>query len=158
MCESVYCIDETTPSFSPNGAVFSWFHHSDVAISFHNTGHWLFLASRWNCLRFLWSRFSPCCPLFWLWLLFRLRCEWWTHHPWGYKSTQKLGFIAVKHRQTAMFLFHCEHSCLMSKFSVNMPTTSATSRTFSRRSSSTILWIFFTISGAVISFCRPLRC
>ena len=52
------------------------------------------------------------------------------------------------------------HSFLMSKFPFNMrctalfdmPTMSASSHTFSRRSSSTILWIFFTSLG------QPLRC
>ncbi|GFY35172.1 uncharacterized protein TNCV_5045471 [Trichonephila clavipes] len=38
-----------------------------------------------------------------------------------------------------------------------MPSMSACSRTFSRRSSNTTLWIFFTISEVVTSFGRPLR-
>ena len=59
-----------------------------------------------------------------------------------------------------------EHSFFMSKFSVNMqctalfemPIISASSRTFIRRSSNNILWIFITILVAVTSFGRPLRC
>ena len=58
------------------------------------------------------------------------------------------------------------HSFLMRRFSVNMrcialfemPTMSASSRTFSQRSSNTILWIFLTISVVVTSFGRPQRC
>ena len=61
---------------------------------------------------------------------------------------------------------HLAHSFLMSKFSVNMwrtalfvmPTMSTRSRSFSRRSSNTILWTFFTISVLVTSFVQPLRC
>ena len=91
---------------------------------------------------------------------------------------QKVGFIAVKHRQTLKTSSrrccsivgkrgtHLAHSFLKSKFSVNMrctalfemPTMSASLRTFSWRSSNTILWIFFTISVVVTSFGRPLWC
>jgi uncharacterized membrane protein len=39
-----------------------------------------------------------------------------------------------------------------------MPIMSATSRNFNRRLSNTIFWIYFTISGVVTSFGRPLRC
>ena len=61
---------------------------------------------------------------------------------------------------------HLAYSFFMPKFSVNMrctplfemPNMSAISRTFSGRSSNTLLWIFFTIPGVVTSFGRPLRC
>ena len=61
---------------------------------------------------------------------------------------------------------HLAQSFLMIKFVVGMrctalfemPTMSGSSRTFSRRSSNMILWIFFTISVVVTSFCRPFRC
>ena len=61
---------------------------------------------------------------------------------------------------------HLAHSFLMSKFSVDirrtalfeMPTMSATSHSFSPRSSNTILWIFFTIPVVATSFGWPLRC
>ena len=138
------------------------------------------LARRRNCLRLIWSLFSPFSPLFWLFL--RLMCEvidpCFIH---GYESTENIGFITVKHRQTldwniptTLFLFHCEltrhPSCAqlshVYKFSVNMrctalfvmPTMSASWRTFSLRSYNTILWIFFTISVVVTSFGRSLRC
>ena len=117
-------------------------------------------------------------------LLRRLRCVVMTPcFIHGYEPAPKSGFIAVKHRQTldwnipmALFLFHCErtrhpwthleHSFLMSKFSVNMrytelfetPTMSASSRIISRRSSNTILWIFFTISVVITSFGQALWC
>ncbi|GFW73743.1 hypothetical protein TNCV_1541971 [Trichonephila clavipes] len=39
-----------------------------------------------------------------------------------------------------------------------MLTMSASSCTFSRRSSSTALWNFFIVSGVVTSFVRPQRC
>ena len=39
-----------------------------------------------------------------------------------------------------------------------MSTVSVSSLTFSRWSSNIILWIFFTISGVVTSFGRPLQC
>ena len=76
-------------------------------------------------------------------------------------SSRRSFFFFVSKRGT-----HFAHSFLMSKFSVNMrctahfqmPTMSASSCTFSRRSSNTILWIFFTISVVVTSFGRSLRC
>ena len=99
-------------------------------------------------------------------------------HP-CYETMQKIVFIAVKHRQTldwnilmTLFLLHCEqtrhplaHGFLIPKFSVNMrctvlfemPTMFASWRTFSRRLSNTILWIFFIITVVVTSFDRPLR-
>ena len=57
---------------------------------------------------------------------------------------------------------HLSYSFLTSEFLVDMrctallemPTMSASSRTFSR----TISWVFFTISGGVTSFDRPPRC
>ena len=60
---------------------------------------------------------------------------------------------------------HLVHSFLMSKFSVNMrwttffemPTMSASSCTFNRRSSNNILWIFYIICVVVTSFGRSLR-
>ena len=84
----------------------------------------------------------------------------------------KIGFIVVKHRQIldwnilmTLFLFHFARSFLMPKFSANMwytalfamPTMSASSRTFSWRSSNIILWIFFTVPVVVTSFGQPLR-
>ena len=87
----------------------------------------------------------------------RLRCEVInTCFIHGYETTQKLGFIAVKHLYcNILTTLLCSivnkrgsqlaHSILMSKFSVNMqcktlfemPTMSASWRTFSRRSSNT---------------------
>lgn len=40
----------------------------------------------------------------------------------------------------------------------SLPTISVSSHTFSRRSSNTILRIFFAVSGVVTSFDRPLQC
>ena len=127
------------------------------------------LASRWNSLRLLWSRFFPFSTLFWL--FFRLRWEvldsCFIH---GYESTQKLGFIVATHRQTlewniiTLSLFRCEeqrysswaqpfHVQIFSQYAMRaffeMPTISASSGTFSWRSSNTILWFFFTNSGVV---------
>ena len=61
---------------------------------------------------------------------------------------------------------HLAHSFLMFAFLINMRciaqfemrTMFASSRNFSRRSFTTILWIFFTISVVVTSFGQPLRC
>lgn len=42
MCEPVHCLNETAYPFSPYATNFSWFHHSNAAISSHNIRHSLF--------------------------------------------------------------------------------------------------------------------
>ena len=137
------------------------------------------LASRWNCLRLLWRRFSPFSISFWL--LFVSSVEWWTHVSSMVmnrrkKSTLLLWNITKYSIETSSrrcfcttlskYDIHLVHRFLMYKFSVNMrctvlfemPTMSASSRTFSRRSSNTILRIFFTISVVVTSLGWSLGC
>ena len=123
--------------------------------------------------------FSPFSPLFWLFL--SLRLKWWIHvSPMVIdrrkKSALLLWNIAKHSVETSSRCCFCSivskhgthlaYSFLMSNFSVNIrctglfeiPTMSASPRTFSRQSSHTILWIFFTICVMVTSFGRPLRC
>ena len=137
------------------------------------------LTSRWDCLRLLWSWFSPFSPLFWLFFVSGVK---WLAHISSMvmnrrkKSALLLWNIAKHSIETSSRRCFCSivskrgthlvHSFLMFKFSVNMrcialfemPTISASPRTFSRRSSNTILWIFFTFSVVVTSFSQPLRC
>ena len=154
-------------TFSPNNVqkthyLFMWSSTiSDISKNWRHD-----LASRWNCLRLLWSSFFPFSPLFRL--FFRLLCE--VIHPWLWIDA----LLYQKHRQTRVKTSprrcfcstvckrctHLAHSFLISKFSFNMwrrtlfkmPSKYA----FNWRSFNTILWIFFTISGVVTSFGRPL--
>ena len=113
-------------------------------------------------------------------VLTALSSQVWSHEPIFYLwlwFDAKTRLFATKYHQAfdwnilpTLFLFHCStnlgHSFLVSKFSVNkrctalfqMPPVSASSCSFIPRSSNTISWIFFTISGVVTSFGRPLRC
>ena len=157
MCELVHCLDETTLSFSPNASVFSWYHHSNAVIRSYNTRRWLFFIFEDNQWKL--SHVHPIKLMPWpfqqmelsspslelilpfqsiVLTVFCLRCEvigpCFIH---GYESTQKIGFIAVKHHQTLDWNIpwrcfcsivskcgtHLVHSFLMFKFSVNMRCT-----------------------------------
>lgn len=78
------------------------------------------------------------------------------------ETNSKRCFISIVKKSEILLI----QNFLMSKYSVNMrrtalfemPTISASSRSFSRRSSNIILWIFCIIYSVVTSFGRPLRC
>ena len=134
MCELVHCLDETTLSFLPNAAVFSWFHYSNAVISLHNTRRWLFvflkiinenysmcisknwcrdLASRWNCLHLLWSQFSPLVHFFDC--SFISGVKWWTH----------ISFMVMNRRnKSALFFylfFYWDNASLLGTLLYNFP-------------------------------------
>ena len=125
----------------------------------------------------LWSQLSISSFLFWLFFVWGVKCL--SCVTYSYESTQKLGFIAVTHRQTLAWSIltrgfysivskcdiHLVHRFLMWKFSVNIQCIDFSkflprplSRSFSVDDHSISLWIFFAISDAVTSFGRPLRC
>ena len=94
-------------------------------------------------------------------------------YPWLWIDAKNIAKHSIERSSRRCFCYivskgdtHLAHSFLISKLSENMqcpapfemPTMSASSHTFSRRSSNSILWIFFTISVVVTLFGRPLRC
>ena len=121
-------------------------------------------------------RFNPL-----LWLFFYLRFEvmdtcfnyghestkiWfylrWNIIKYAIETSSRRRFCSIRSKRSN----HLRHGFLLSKFSVNMhytalfemPTMIARSCIFSHRSFNIILWIFFTISGVIISFGLPLLC
>lgn len=114
------------------------------------------LACRWNGIRLFWSPFYLFSPLFWL--LFCLGCELMDEYCFvvaknSIETTSRHCFCLTVNKRGTLFA----HSFLTYKFSENMqciaffemPSMSASSHTFSRRSCSTAWWNFITLSGVI---------